>query len=319
MLVARHTTSLRCPPTRDRLTNYVTAKIVKGLLDLVVQTVTKFRDVTGRKLDKGMGKRELLVWRLPTGAVNWALGIFLRFRFYLGLEDDLRAKAKAKIEEHVGPMLLDILNSRNLARGSVSKILWSALLETLVEGYSTITGEQLIDKFKNHPNPLYRLKYRIYGKNVIQFTRIWNDALNAALPTAHNKSKEMDESQTIPSDPTKMHHHIFNEVFKAGCDAARKAAQAVVASTKSINSEQRNQMWDESWNAWEEVWTSAQDQCRVIAVNLIAEGLDEISRLASLGIMAEIQTEQPANATEIQSHNTCQVRSCGIQSVKAKN
>ncbi|KAF8715212.1 hypothetical protein RHS03_00080, partial [Rhizoctonia solani] len=339
MIVARHTHELPLPSTvvlakrfdskLDYLVGYIMDRILRALLQFVTETVSSFRAETKRKLDIGMGKRELMVWRLPIGAVNWALGLFLRFRFQLGLEKTFKNKVKEMVKSHVGPMLVQIFESqsnatrdqvkqrlwindlseefRTIVERTVLKVLWSAILDTLAEGYNGINGEQLIAHFKNHPKFRYRLKYRLSGKNVIQFTQIWNDALNAALLAARDRFRVLEN---IPNDPKEMHEMVFNEVFDAGCLAARNAAEAVVNKTRGdINNPMRDQMWEEVWKVWDTVWSSSREKCREVAVNVIEEGIKEITRVAALVIMEEYNShaqdkEAPKKTTYVENQVT---------------
>ncbi|KAF8671789.1 hypothetical protein RHS04_08125 [Rhizoctonia solani] len=320
MIVTRHTHAVPRPEPHgmierfnsklDCLVEFVMDRILKALLQFVTETVSTFRAETGRKLDKGLGRRELLVWKLPIWAVNWVLGLALQFRFRFGLEETLKRKIKATINTHVRPVLEQVLEMQDtvaegqirrrlwindfsedfqaLVQGSVLKVLWSAVLDTLVEGYNGIDGEQLIEHFKSHPKLRYRLKYRLSGNNVIQFTQIWNDALNAALLAARDRFRELDNMHVIPDIPEQMHEMVFDEVFNAGCSAARSAAEAVVAKTREqINSPTRDQMWQEVWDAWDRVWGLARPKCREVAIGVINEGLKEITEQATLVIMEE--------------------------------
>ncbi|CAE6454445.1 unnamed protein product [Rhizoctonia solani] len=324
MIVSRHTHQLLMPsPTRvvqrltpkvKNLTESLTSKVIERLLDAISWGLTVFREKFGRKLDKGLGKRELFFWKIPIATINWVLRLFFTgiFRSLHGAEKTLRARIEDTIKKHLVPVITSVLNYqstateeqikqrlwvddfsedfRDLIHGKILQIFWSTALETLAADYGRTKGEQLITKFKNHPKLSGRLKYHICGKNILQIIQMLNDGLIAAMFASRDKFNELERSQALPSDPKEMLKMVFEEAFKAGNEASALAAQEVIENTRdAINNPLRDDMWKEVWAVWDDIWVQIRTRTHTMIGELVDQILTDMAQIAVLDIMEEIR------------------------------
>ncbi|KDN36571.1 hypothetical protein RSAG8_10745, partial [Rhizoctonia solani AG-8 WAC10335] len=286
-IVVRHAIPFTIPPLDKvisllnpaiaKLSPSLTRKIVDALLSLVLDTVTTFRKTTGRSLNDGLSKRELMTWGLPTSAVRLLLKGCLKMRLNFGLEDRLERVVHDQLRDRMKPLLEDVLTNQGAANDNIEKqlcfdhlrdafgppvrkellkIIWNILLEALEAGCAdSMVTENIPDDIANNPkiHVLYRLKYQPLGVNVAQFTRVWNEALHHTLPAA-GKILQPEDGNTSASrsdiDSTEaeiaLHKEMFNGAFKNASAAALKAAQRVVNEPGSIpKNPRRDEMWEE--------------------------------------------------------------------------
>ncbi|QRV95299.1 hypothetical protein RhiJN_23317 [Ceratobasidium sp. AG-Ba] len=310
MIVMRHTLPFTLPSPEDvrtrlekkldMFTETLTDKIVDALLQMVLDTITQFKRATGRKLYSGLSKRELAVWGLPVPVVHAFLRTCLRLRLHFGLKAQLEKRVSLQLQDRATQILEAVLKKNEVAthledrlwlfdlnevfsapvQSQILEILWDSLLDALSEGYGDLTQDfnQDID---NLPT-LHRLKYRFFGKNVMQFSQLWNAALHAALPAArtggHGKYT-----------PAMTHAVMFDMAFKAGCDAALKAAKQVVRETSpQLNDPKRDKMWDTVWEVWNPVWEDTRVNAQKMAVKLIEETMKQIVDWVTSDVVKEL-------------------------------
>ncbi|KAG9087569.1 hypothetical protein FRC06_002475 [Ceratobasidium sp. 370] len=317
MLVMRHSHPFEIPSPEavkarmisrlEAVTVSLTNKIVDALLFMVLDTITSFRKETGRRLFKGLSKRELAVWGLPVPVVRILVNQCLRLRLYFGLKEKLQDRVRALLQERTPPVLERVLASQGDVAEDVRKclwlyelatvfqptftnqilhLLWDGLLDALAEGYGGMQPYNPAQSNRNRPL-IHRLNYRWFlGNNVMQFSQIWNQALHAALPAAHLAGHGQ-------YTPDKSHAEMFNLSFNAGCAKALEAAQAVVKRTgPMLDNPKRDAMWEVVWSVWEKVWHSTRVRAQDMVVTLIESTMEEMSAWASGDVVEELGNSQ---------------------------
>ncbi|KAF8712362.1 hypothetical protein RHS03_01236, partial [Rhizoctonia solani] len=300
MVVVRHAKPFVLPPLQkvvnildepiEGLASSLTKKIVEALLELVLDTITTFRRETGRSLNSGLSKRELMVWGLPTNTVRVMLKGCLKMRLNLGLENRLKEVVHDQLRQNVGPSLEKILVNQQLIADSVHEklwvdqlmgafnkpvrkqlleIVWKVLLEALATGYADMhaSTKNIFDHITTDSriDPFYRLKYRILGENVVQFAHVWNEALNDAIPAASSiLSEENNVNGVDDSDPPNPippldspegydEEKMHRDMFNRAFRAAERAAlNAAKRVVEETTSSAKNPKRDDMW---EVVWS----------------------------------------------------------------
>ncbi|KAG8791581.1 hypothetical protein FRC12_008753 [Ceratobasidium sp. 428] len=312
MIVMRHTLPFTIPSpldVRSRLelrlesvTTMLTDKIVAALVKIVLDTITAFRTETGRRLHRGLSKRELAVWGLPVPVVRALLHQCLNLRLHFGLRQKLESRVRAQLELRTPEVLQRVLSNQDAFRADVQdrlwlfdlsevftppvekkilEILWDSLLDALSEGYGDFNQEEL-DHEIDHLPLIHRLKYRFFGKNVMQFSQLWNEALHAALPAA----RAAGHGRYAPGKP---HEDMFGLVFSAGCNAALRAAKTVVNRTSvEVNDSKRDEMWETVWSIWDKVWAATRINAEKIVVDLIESTMKEIVGWVAQDVVKEL-------------------------------
>ncbi|KAJ1300502.1 hypothetical protein OPQ81_005315 [Rhizoctonia solani] len=343
MIVARHAIPFTIPPPEKviellvpavtELSSALTKKIVDALLSLVLDTITTFRSKTGRSLHKGLSKRELMIWGLPTSTVRFLLKGCLKMRLTFGLEDHMREIMDGQLKKHMGPLLAEVLTSQGPTNDNVEKqlwvdhlrdafgppvrrqllrIVWTALLDSLlaIARCDDLNTKEIFEHIETDPRVtlIFRLKYRLLGPNVVQFTRVWNEGLRDALPAA---SKILDRENGILSDPAftsdnldderNMHRRMFDSAFKAASDAALEAAKRVVGETVSKN-RKRDEMWETVWEVWPDVWGSTQGKAENMVVDLITETMSEIVDLVAMNVVVAVGSDRTRPVQAVAHH-----------------
>ncbi|CAE6364989.1 unnamed protein product [Rhizoctonia solani] len=276
VIVARHILPL-VPPSPERvvqstdlpaeignIAGSVAKRTTTGLIELVLDTITAVRATTGKTLNPGLGKRELIVWGLPTNIFCFLLYSGFKLQLRTGLETKLTERVRSQLEQSAQQVLEEILSkqdsakelSRNrlwvtdlladfrfLLEQELIKVMWGTILDIVAEGYGNPEPDDLIQKLKHHPKLRFRMKYYFFGANVVQFTQIWTEALHLALPAAREAVSSMPKLDQSISEEER-HKAVFNAAFVAAKDAALVGAQAVVARTSGgMNNRKREEMW----------------------------------------------------------------------------
>ncbi|KAH7335875.1 hypothetical protein B0J17DRAFT_719522 [Rhizoctonia solani] len=374
MIVARHAIPFTMPPSQkvvdllkpavSQLSSSLTRKIVDALLSLVLDTITTFRRDIGRSLNKGLGKRELMVWGLPTSVVRFLMKGCIKMRLNFGMEKHLKDTVTRQLQKHMKPILDAVLTNQGPANDNVKtklwidqlkdafgppvrkqllEIVWAALLEALKDGCGDLDSKEIFNHIAagtSDPNgrisTLFRLKYTLLGPNVVQFARVWNEALHDALPAASSVLKQKDsaapdpastinnlknerglptasevlkpENSAVPEsgsapdslgDERKLHKEMFDGAFTAASKAALEAAQRVVSETASTTTNsKRDEMWEIVWAKWEGVWDSARDNAEGMVISLITDTMTEIVDLVAMKTVVAVGSNesQPVDA-----------------------
>ncbi|KAG9103111.1 hypothetical protein FRC07_010082, partial [Ceratobasidium sp. 392] len=312
MIVMRHTLPFTIPSpidVRSRLesrleavTTALTDKIVAALLKIVLDTITTFRCETGRRLYQGLSKRELAVWGLPIPVVRALLHQCLNLRLHFGLREKLESRVRSQLEARTPEVLQRVLGNQDAIRSGIQdrlwlfdlsevfsppvenrilEILWDSLLDALSEGYGDFKQEEL-DQEIDHLPLMHRLKYRFFGKNVMQFSQLWNEALHAALPAARAAGYGQ---YTLD----KSHEDMFGLAFSAGCTAALRAAKAVIHRTSvDLSDSKRDAMWETVWSVWDDVWAITRANAETMVIELIKSTMKEIVGWVAQDVVKEL-------------------------------
>ncbi|KAF8595685.1 hypothetical protein BDV93DRAFT_564103 [Ceratobasidium sp. AG-I] len=340
MVVTRHVFPFNTPSpddvqsrlsTRlDDVTQSITKKIVGALLSIVLDTITTFRTHTGRRLYRGLSKRELAVWGLPLPALRLLMRQCLKMRLHFGLEAKLKEQVHRELSQSISPVLAQVLQKqqdttkhlvenklwlddlvdvfRLPIEGRILDILWDGILEAVSAGYGDVSGHDFLQTIGKE-NRLSYLKYRFFGRNVVQFSQIWNAALHAALPAAREKGRKQ---RLLGKDGKIDHAAMFNLAFKAGRDAALQAAQKIVAKTgPELNNKKRDEMWIIVWEAWEGVWNSSQENAEKMVVDLIESTIQEIVGWVATDVAGEFGTGKGREVQAVIKHKADKISSQG--------
>ncbi|KAG9074422.1 hypothetical protein FRC06_010706 [Ceratobasidium sp. 370] len=152
---------------------------------------------------------------------------------------------------------------------AILRDLWDGILDAVTEGYGEVQPDVVHQGFRGL-SLLQRLKYRLLGKNVVQFTQIWSEALCAALPAARVAAHGQ-------YGPGTSHADMFDLVFRAGAAEALQAAQDVVRRTgPELANPKRDEMWEFVWTIWNDVWERARAASQAMAVDVLESTLAEI-------------------------------------------
>ncbi|KAG9118826.1 hypothetical protein FRC07_006472 [Ceratobasidium sp. 392] len=293
--------------------------IVKALLEIVLDTVAAIDSVTGTRLHSGLSKRELAVWGLPMPMFRALLRQCLKILLHCGLKKKLDEQVRLQLENRAVPVLQGLLgaarrdaeestegNGGEVAQNGVAdrvqhglwlndlltdlkepvkeevlQILWDSILEAISEGYSDVKVDTIQEGIRGLPL-LQRLKHYLFGKNVIQFSQIWSEALRAALPAARKAGHGKYQRD-------KTHGEMFDMAFKAGADEALRAAKEVVQKTgPALANPKRDKMWDYVWSVWEEIWELGRTATQAKIVAVVESTLEEIVGWVAEDVVKEL-------------------------------
>lgn len=292
--------------------------IVKALLDIVLDVVAAFDSLTGKKLNKGLSKRELVVWGLPLPIFRALLRQCLKIRIHCGLKKKLDERVQHQLETRAPQVLRGVLGSSGRATPEIQEgarevdhhevadtvrnrlwlnelltdlrepiheeilqILWDSILDAIAEGYGDVKVD-MVEEGVRKLSIWQRTKYHLFGKNVIQFSQIWSEALRAALPAARKAGHGQYRSD-------KTHEDMFDLAFNAGADEALKAANSVVQETgPALANRERDEMWEVVWGVWDEVWELSRTTTRTMVVNVVKSTLAEIVSWVTEDVVKEL-------------------------------
>ncbi|KAG8741210.1 hypothetical protein FRC10_003169 [Ceratobasidium sp. 414] len=299
----------RLPETSATVGN----RIVEALLHMGLSAVAAFDTVTGKRLNQGLSKQELAVWCLPAPVLRGLLRQCLKIQLRFGLKKKLDQQVYFQMEARMVSVFQTILEARAAEENQDSarehtrvadvvenrlwlnqlledlrrpieegilEVLWDNILEAVSQGYGDVQPEVVHQGFRRL-SPLQRLKYYLLGKNVIQFSQIWNEALRAALPAARVAGYGRYRSGMTHGD-------MFDLAFKAGVAAAREAAQKVVERTRSEVDTKRNDMWDYVWTVWDEVWERVRVTTRDKVIGLVEATLADLVGWVAEDVVKEL-------------------------------
>ncbi|QRV95305.1 hypothetical protein RhiJN_23323 [Ceratobasidium sp. AG-Ba] len=301
MIVTRRTFPIVIPSSENiesrlklKLETFATSltnRVVDGLLCIVLDTVSIFRLRTGETLHKGLSKRELAVWGLPLGAIRAILQFGIKLRLRLGMGERLKNRIRNQLESRLSHVLQQVLKNHkeNIERGvesqlwvssldkiidapikaEIREVLWDTILDAMAEGYGHSTLQELGHGVSKFPM-LHRLILQFFGRNVMQFSLLWNEALNAALPAAREAGYGRYSSGVT-------HETMFDRVFEAAREAALRAAKDAIRRTSPIlNDYKRDDMWKLVFDVWDDVWTATKLHARGKVVSLIDTSLEDL-------------------------------------------
>ncbi|KAG9091525.1 hypothetical protein FS749_016472 [Ceratobasidium sp. UAMH 11750] len=284
-------------------------RIVEALLHIGLSAVTVFDEVTGKNLNKGLSKQELAVHRcLPAPVLHSVLRRCLEVQLRLGLKKKLDRQVYKQLNDRMVSVFGTILGARqDDARGynkvadavehrlwlnqlledlrqpieeGILEVLWDNILEAVSQGYGDVQPDVVHQGFRGI-SFFEHLKHRLLGKNVIQFSQIWNEGLRAALPAAreagHGKYRK-----------GMTHGDMFDLAFKAGIAAALEAAKDVVERTRSEVDSKRNEMWEYVWTIWDEILERVRVTTRDKVVGLVEQTLADLVGWVAEDVVREL-------------------------------
>ncbi|KAG9082689.1 hypothetical protein FRC06_004894, partial [Ceratobasidium sp. 370] len=287
--------------------------ICKALLDIVLNTVAAIDSVTGKRLNQGLSRLELAVWGLPAPIFRTVLRQCFKIRLRCGLKKKLDervrflletgatqvlqyvlgASGRATEETHdSAPGVKDAIQNRlwlNELLADVQKpihhgylqILWDSILDAIAEGYGDVQADTIHQSFRRLPLS-QRVKYRLFGKNVIQFSQIWSEALRAALPAAHRAGYGQYR-------PEKNHGDMFDLAFRASAAEALRAAQDVVRRTgPELANPKRDEMWEFVWGVWDDIWELSRADTQATIVKVVESTMAEIVGWVAEDVVKEL-------------------------------
>ncbi|KAG8744459.1 hypothetical protein FRC10_010129 [Ceratobasidium sp. 414] len=289
-------------------------RVVEALLHVGLSAVAAFDTVTSKRLNQGLSNQELAVWCLPAPVLRGLLRQCLKIQFHFGLKKKLDQQVYAQLETRLVPVFRTILETgateenQNGARERTSvadvvenrlwlnqlledlrqpikegilEILWDSILEAVPQGYGDVQPDTIDQGFRRLSS-LQRLKYWLLGKNVIQFSQIWNEALRAALPAARAAGQEQYR-------PGMTHGDILDIVFRAGIAATLQGVQDVVRRTgPELADPKRDEMWEYVWTVWNDVWENAWTATRDKVISLVEGTLAHLVGWVAEGIVKEL-------------------------------
>ncbi|KAG8741212.1 hypothetical protein FRC10_003171 [Ceratobasidium sp. 414] len=294
----------------------ITDRIAQALLQVGLNAVAAFDSATGKRLNQGLSKQELAVWGLPAPVFRGLMRQCFKVHMRCGLKKRLDAQVRSQLETRTVAVFQSMLETRaaeenqdgvqEVAHSRVAdvvenrlwlselftdlqqpileeilQVLWDNILDAITEGYRDVQPDVVHQGFRGL-SLLQRLKYRLLGKNVIQFTQIWSEALCAALPAARVAAHGQ-------YGPGKTHGDMFDLVFRAGAAEALRAAQNVVRRTgPEIANPKRDEMWEFVWTVWDDVWERARATSQAMVVDVVESTLAEMVGWVAEDVVKEL-------------------------------
>lgn len=295
MVVSRHYLPLRVPSSElllkrveealPGLTAYIVEQIVAVLIDIVVDTVTIFRNKAGDTAREGMNIFDRAAWALPIEILQFSWRKLFSARLHFGLRRELKEHVLAQLKDIVVPFCKAALDNNQrperldaqlwldnlhtliepILKKKMMLILWDTILDAISAGYGNIEDSDLANDLMN---PSF--KFALMGQNATQFYAVWGAALHGALPAARDAAYGKSAGGTLSNE------EVFDLAWNAGRDAALISAQRVVENTCHLmkHQEAREKMYLEIWGVWDACWEEAHPKAQQNAI----AGIDNIIR-----------------------------------------
>jgi hypothetical protein len=249
----------------------------------------------------------VIVWGLPIGVVRFVLRRALKYQLNSGLRAQLKQKTQEQLVNSLKPMIQGLLGQQDSTRTIIEvdkrlwidelkedfrplisqqlmKILWDVILDIIAPSATAInagTNNQTQGP-AGRVGLFVRIKSRLIGD--FQFVKMWNDALNAALPAAREAAYGKANPSVFESTHD-MHVDMFSTAFKAASEAALKAAKQVAEDTREeMNNPKRDAMWKRFWDVWESSRTSAEET----VVQVVQDAAEEIVKLVAKSVVEAV-------------------------------
>ncbi|CAE6496535.1 unnamed protein product [Rhizoctonia solani] len=330
-VVVRHKLPFRIPapthiapglaPELTKLSHPITDKIVKALLEMLLDVLAAARQVAGNEIKKGLDPYELLIWQLPMSVMKFSLRQFLKANTYFGLEDIIRERFHERILDVCTMLLQDVLTQEDIAdrvekrlwinelkedirawlRDRLAVTAWDAVLDGLAAMSENIGRQKPSADNENNSNG--QLSPQRPLTNSSQWIQVWGESLGAAFPAARDAVRGKDHTaqpssiETAQSTSTQLHNQIFDIAFKAGSSSAKAAAKDVVARTQpALNDPKRAQIWETVWNEWDNFWEIAHENTRATVVSIFEKAVDEVVALVTDQVVESVRGNQGQEA-----------------------
>ncbi|KAG8743094.1 hypothetical protein FRC10_000394 [Ceratobasidium sp. 414] len=314
-------------------------RIVQALLHMCLSAVAAFDSATGKRLNKGLSKQELAVWGLPAPVFRGLLRQCFKIQLRCGLKKKLDEQVRSQLETRAGAVFRRLFEAsgrtaeegedgaREVAHTRVAdavqnrlwlnelladlqqpiheevlQILWDNILDAIAQCYRDVKPDVVYQGFRRL-SLMQRLKYHLLGKNVIQFSQIWNEALRAALPAARMAGHGQYR-------PEMTHGDMFDLAVTAGTTAALQAAQDVVRRTgPELANPKRDEMWEIVWSVWDDVWEHSRATTQAMAVGLVESTLADLVGWVAEDVVKELGDNE---GQKVQATIQFKVRYLGI-------
>ncbi|KAG8700499.1 hypothetical protein FRC08_004662 [Ceratobasidium sp. 394] len=287
-------------------------RMVEILLHMSLSAVAAFDTVTGKRLNKGLSKQELAVWGLPAPVFRGLLRQCFKIQLRSGLRRKLYEQVHSQLEARMVSVFRTILEARTAGNDgtrehikvadvvenrlwlnqlledlrqpiqeAILEVLWDNILDGISQGYDDVPADE-VDQGFHRLSLLQRLKYRLLGKNVIQFSQIWNEAIRAALPAARRAGYGQYRSGMSHGD-------MLDLTFRAGVAAALEACQNVVRRTgPELADPKRDEMWEYIWTVWDDIWERVLVDTRNKALSLIENTSEDLVGWVAEDVVKEL-------------------------------
>ncbi|KAG8752910.1 hypothetical protein FRC12_011748 [Ceratobasidium sp. 428] len=280
----------------DRITETIVDDAIALFLDIVIETITIFRDKAGSSLHGGMNPMARVAWALPIGVLQFLWRRLFAVRLHLGLRVQLTRMVKteigtiatqvqeATITKHIGREALDEhlwiedteATLTDALKVETMKVLWKSILEAISACLGNIEPEQLAAELTDP-----HLKFTLLGRNAAQWCAVWNAALHGGLQAAKRTSGNLEGLS---------HGEAFDQAWYAARDAALDAAKIVVENTrKSINKPQRDAMWQSVWTIWNDCWDETHKTVQGRSVQTVEKVVREILATAAKAVIEDMK------------------------------
>ncbi|KAK7436029.1 hypothetical protein VKT23_019331 [Stygiomarasmius scandens] len=239
-----------------QLTNTIVDEAVTLFLDLVVETVTIFRNKaqTIENIYKGMHPMVNLAWSLPTGVLQTSWRQMFSARLHFGLKTQLKQHISEVLKKRAIELCTNVLQRHNMpflmdrhlwlkelhkivgpaVQAEVINILWGAIFDAISGGFGEVDESMLADD----PN----LRFSFLGKRAAQFYAVWNAALHGGLKKAREVAEEVEE------EVRKSREEEIAQIWKES-DGNRDILAGKMSSYESVSRVHNEKMFNLAWDA----------------------------------------------------------------------
>ncbi|KAG8739971.1 hypothetical protein FRC10_004938 [Ceratobasidium sp. 414] len=299
---------------RAEMSAIVGDRIVKALVIMGLSGVAAFDGVTGKRLNQGLSKQELAVWGLPSPVLRGLFRQCFKIQLHFGLKKKLDQQVCSQLEARMVSIFQTILEARAAEESQdgaqehirvadvvenrlwlnqlledlrqpihegILEVLWDNILEAVSQGSDDVQPDVVHQGFRRL-SLWQHLKYRLVGKNLIQFSQVWYEGVRVGLPAARAASHGQYR-------PGMTHGEMFDMAFRAGITAALQGAQGVVRRTgPELANPKRDEMWEYVWTVWDDVWERVRADIRDEVVGLVESTLANMVGWVVEGVVREL-------------------------------
>ncbi|KAG8777845.1 hypothetical protein FRC12_000179 [Ceratobasidium sp. 428] len=281
----------------DQLTSVIVKEAESLFLDIVIESVVRFRETARTSKPEAMGLMGRFGPLVPSSFFRFLWRRSFKIRLAFGLRSQLTRMVKAEmtkvantvheatLSNHVAYELLDkhlwIEGTtgaiKEALKTEVSKILWKSVLEAISGGLGDVDPKHLQDQITDP-----ELNSTWLGKNVAELSTVWDAALQGGLRAVKQAGQDVDGLS---------HDAAFDKAWTAAQAAALTSAQNAVESTRLVlRKPERDAKWRALWSIWEEGWKQAHEDARPRAVAAV-EKIAEAVLTAGAGVVVEEMRE----------------------------
>ncbi|ESK85009.1 hypothetical protein Moror_15747 [Moniliophthora roreri MCA 2997] len=249
----------RLQPHLPHLTSFIVDEIVELLVELVVITVSVFRDKASKVVFQGLELSGQLAAKLPTRILRFICKRMFSVRLHFGLrrqlqervQDVIAARAVSVAQEGLGRHNVRLLLAQHLwltdvykifrpaFRAEIVGVIWTATFDVLSAGFGDLGTRTLVDSLNNLGS---RVFFR--GRRKVQFFAVWNAGLHGGLRAAREKARE--EEERIHHERESSLNRVFQQVPTDDPDAK---IEALARYDEDIIPALNRRMFDLAWDA----------------------------------------------------------------------